>query len=162
MCDEERCTACFLECEPSRRIPHYPCSDALRLWARAHRDDPPGLVVKEPISVPKVKPLCRERIRHRTPEEKAELLATISKMWAEGCTSEEIGDAVGIGATTVRMIATQNRDLCPRRYGSYTKEQRDECVRMRRDGMSYGEISRATGVKVNTVALWVRRAGEGG
>ena len=37
------CRCCFIECEPydatSKTSKVYPCRDALRLWARAHRND---------------------------------------------------------------------------------------------------------------------------
>lgn len=36
---DEVCDACFLECVPTREKLHggYPCSKALREWAREHR-----------------------------------------------------------------------------------------------------------------------------
>ena len=44
---EEVCTACFLECHKGDRKNSsngYPCSKELRLWARAHKNDPEGFV----------------------------------------------------------------------------------------------------------------------
>jgi len=44
---EEICTACFLEChkgDGKASNGGYPCPRDLRLWARAHKNDPEGFV----------------------------------------------------------------------------------------------------------------------
>lgn len=47
------CRGCFLECEPyeshvgGKPGRRFPCSGELYLWARAHRSDPPGLIVSK-------------------------------------------------------------------------------------------------------------------
>lgn len=43
------CRCCFLGCEPRESPTHmlYPCTNKLRIWAHAHRNDPPGFVFEK-------------------------------------------------------------------------------------------------------------------
>ena len=43
--DERACSGCFIACRPNEMVGNrlgreYPCTNALRKWAGAHRNDP--------------------------------------------------------------------------------------------------------------------------
>ena len=49
---------------------------------------------------------------------------TVVAMWREGRTTSEIAQAIGVPATSVSMLASRHRDLCPARTrGRKPKEQ---------------------------------------
>lgn len=57
----------------------------------------------------------------------AEMVATISRMWREGRTCEEIGAAIGVSPGTVKGWVQHHRDLCPSRgYGGARRTKRKD------------------------------------